>query len=120
MATQLKRIDSLIDLAHHLGAKDPTAESIAHRVYKDTSCGACFTASLSGVAVAGYVEGCDAECPTHELVFPFTPEAFDEALTLCDAEADELWNATHGCDDCALDGAINPECPSCGGDGAIL
>lgn len=112
-------INNLADLAIHLGAKEPTVESIAHRVYKDTS-GSCFTADETKVTVAGYVEGCDGECPRHELAFPFTPDAFDEALKDCDREADELWMDTHGCEDCGLDGRVNPECPSCGGDGVVL
>ena len=43
------------------------------------------------VGVAGYAEGADAECYTHELAFPFTDEAFDAAVKQADEDGCELW-----------------------------
>ncbi len=76
--------------------------------------------------VMGYCEGSDAEHPTYEVPFPCTPEAIDEAIAQADKDGNDTWNETHGCDDCGepewgmYDRAINPDCPSCKGEGQIL
>lgn len=76
------------------------------------------------VAITGYVEGTDAECQPIILEStrdrPLTPDDWYNAITDADAEADEIWNATHGCDECGEDGRINPNCKACKGEGAIL
>ena len=41
--------------------------------------------------VAGYAEGVDAECPSHEMVFPFDDEDFDAAVKEADQEGCDLW-----------------------------
>jgi hypothetical protein len=43
------------------------------------------------VVVAGYAEGVDAECYSHELAFPFTDEDFDAAVKEADQEGCDLW-----------------------------
>lgn len=125
-ARGIKGIYNLRDLHNHVGSMsdDSTDEAckagIARRLYKDTACGIGFSCTERGVSVAGYCEGTDAECDPHELLFPFKPEEFDAAVQEADADGCALWDDTHGCDECGLDGAINADCEACGGEGQIL
>ena len=76
--------------------------------------------------VTGYCEGSDVEHEVYAVPFPCTPEAIDEAIAQADKDGIATWNDTHGCDDCGepewgmYDRAINPDCPSCKGEGIIL
>lgn len=75
--------------------------------------------------VGSIVEGIDAEVPAEEVALPCTPADLDRAVARVEDEATFLWNDTHGCDDCGEElshgyRAINPECTSCGGEGAII
>lgn len=92
-------IRDLAELAAHVGAYRPTVKSIAHRLYKDTDCGISFWApegdSPDRVVVAGYAEGTDAECPNHELKFPFESDDFDLTVETADREGVELFEETH-------------------------
>jgi hypothetical protein len=123
-----KKIRNLKQLHAHVGSMsddssfDELAKGIAHRLYKDTSCGIGFHAPKDGksISISGYCEGTDAECVSRELRFPFTPEEFDEQVEAADQDGNNLWNETHGCDECGMGGAVNPECKSCGGEGIIL
>ena len=125
-ARGIKGIYNLRDLHKHVGSMsdDSTDEAckagIARRLYKDTACGIGFSCTERGVTVAGYCEGTDAECAPHVLLFPFKPEEFDAAVQEADADGCALWDDTHGCDECGLDGAINADCEECGGEGRIL
>jgi len=83
-------IANLRDLAAHLCAAHDTVESVARRIYKDTDCGACFTADEAKIVVSGYVEGIEGECPSHELAYPFDSETFEDALAECEREAAEI------------------------------
>ncbi len=116
-------ITDLKDLAEYLGT-EPTVKSVAHRIFKDTECGACFSANETKVVVSGYVEGDVGDCPSYELVFPFEEKTFDETLESCDSDADVLWNETHGCEHCGfeVDGYIpvNPNCNHCHGGGRVI
>lgn len=53
-------------------------------------------------------------------------EAADAILVRVEAEVDHIWSQTHGCEDCHTvnewgdEGAINPDCETCGGDGTII
>lgn len=87
-----ERAHTLEDLANHLGASHPTAESIARRLYKDTRCGIGFEANEEGVSVAGYAEGVDAECPDHNLAWPFELSEFDRAVAIADDEGCEMFD----------------------------
>ena len=95
-------IGNLAELATHVGAAYATEASVGRRLYKDTSCGITFGLESSEpgvpdtVCVSGYVEGIDAECPSHGLQFPFWPDAFDDAVEWCEQDAEELcdnWNS---------------------------
>jgi hypothetical protein len=123
-----KKIRNLKQLHAHVGSmsSDSTfeelAKGIAHRLYKDTSCGIGFHAPKGGksVIVSGYCEGTDAECQSRELVFPFTPEEFDAEVEAADQDGIDLWNETHGCERCGMGGVVNPDCKGCGGEGVII
>lgn len=105
---------------------------IAKALFKATSSGICFglTEEGSGVEMAGYCEGLDYwDFDNHCLQFPFEMEEFWKAATMADKDGVNAWNETHGCDECASAGwgnpetgytMINPECPSCNGDGIII
>lgn len=85
------------------------------------------------VTVSGYCEGTDADCPEHGLDFPFSEGEFDAVVEAADADGCDLWDDTHGCEDCAThlgipveDGVpaepcpVWKECPSCEGQGVAL
>tara|TARA_Y100000401_G_scaffold34902_1_gene26045 strand:- start:102 stop:491 length:390 start_codon:yes stop_codon:yes gene_type:complete len=107
---------------------------VKRSTYKYTSCGAWIAEEDQGVRVGSIVEGCDWGTETHELNYPFEIDCFWKALELVEKEAKEIWNDTHGCEDChdhpQVDewgnerefGAwpINPECKTCNGEGSIL
>ncbi len=112
------------DLAEWLGVDEP--QSIARALYKATRCGIGYYATDTYVTVSGYCEGVEAECPSYALLYPFPAEEFDRACQSADQDGCDLWNETHGCDDCADEDPmtgyrpVNPQCPSCNGDGIIL
>lgn len=102
---------------------------IAKALFKATSCGICFglTEEGSGISMAGYCEGIDHRpYDDHNLQFPFTMEEFWKAAEMADRDGCELWDLTHGCEDCGLEDPetgytpINPDCSSCGGEGIIF
>lgn len=85
------------------------------------------------VSVAGYCEGTDAGCPDHSLDFPFSPGEFDTMVEAADQDGCDLWDDSHGCEDCATHHGIPVEdgvpmdacpvweaCPSCEGHGIVL
>ena len=103
--------------------------SVEKAIYKGTTCGAYIEPidGNIGVAVASIVEGVDWGTDTHCLHYPFKEPDLWSALEKVEAEANEIWESTHGCDECGepdeYNGGhiyINPECPSCKGDGVII
>ena len=88
------------ELAAYLGARDATQESISRAVYKDTGCGAWAKVEAGTVRVGSIVEGSDVCTEVQVLPFPFEEEALDDAIAAVEAEAEEIWATTHGCDDC--------------------
>jgi len=122
-------INNIEELASEVGA-DENIKSISRRVYKGTACGAWCSplgdeAAPSGVVVGSIVEGVDHGTQCHELPFPFKAEEFWKALQEVEDEAGEIWNETHGCEDCGPDNeygyrSINPNCTTCEGGGAII
>lgn len=95
-------LDNLEALADYIGANEPTESSMSRRVYKDTACGAWLEVAhnndgtLWGVRVGSIIEGSDACVEPVELGFPFTEEAWDEAIRDVEAEAERLWVEAHG------------------------
>ena len=69
----------------------------------------------------------DSELGTeiHELVYPFTMQEFRDTLDKMHRQANDIWLATHGCDDCGPPAPpfghikVNDECTTCHGDGYI-
>lgn len=79
------------ELAAHVGAEDACEGTVARRVYMDTSCGATVTLHDGYVLVGTIVEGSDAEFTNDRLVYPFTEEAWAEAIQACEDFADAHW-----------------------------
>ncbi len=79
-----------------------------------------------GVKIGSIVEGVDHGTGTHELFFPFTEKTWWEAVKEVEDEAKDIWDETHGCQDCYPEedttetNPINPECKSCKGQGTII
>ena len=103
--------------------------SVEKAIFKGTNCGAYIEpiTGNTGVAVGSIVEGVDWGTDTHCLHYPFKESELWSALEKVEAEANEIWESTHGCDECGepdeYNGGhihINPECPSCKGDGVIF
>ena len=116
--------------------------SVEKAIYKGTKCGAYiepiaggFPSAIGtllgettpGVMVGSIVEGVDWGTDTHCLHYPFKESELWAALDKVEAEANEIWESTHGCEDCGepdeYNGGhiyINPECPSCQGGGVII
>ena len=103
--------------------------SVEKAIFKGTNCGAYIEpiTGNTGVAVGSIVEGVDWGTDTHCLHYPFKESELWSALEKVEAEADEIWKSTHGCDECGepdeYNGGhihINPECPSCKGDGVTI
>jgi hypothetical protein len=70
--------------------------------------------------VGSIVEGTDAEVTASPVYLPCTADDLDNAVQYVEDETSLVWDQTHGCDDCGMDGGINPDCETCGGEGAIL
>ncbi len=139
---------SIADLARQVCATQDTVESISHRIYKYTDCGAWvshqqedLTVAVgwrndpSQVAIGSIVEGADYGTEVHELTFPFSMDDFWKAVDAVEEEANQIWQETHGCfhEDCISSEChhchenyenrmryIHPECPHCGGAGEVI
>lgn len=131
-------IANLRQLADHVGASYDEAAPfevlrarVARRLYKDTECGIGFAADLGGVSVSGYCEGDVGECPDRRLAWGFWADDFDAQVAAADQDGIDLWNATHGCHECAGETEdaweeyagqtfVRQDCPGCGGKGVVL
>jgi hypothetical protein len=69
--------------------------------------------------VGSIVEGTDAEVAPERVALPCTGAALDAAVAAVEAGAEEIWSQTHGCDECGGE-EVDPDCPACGGDGAVI
>ena len=141
-------INNMYEFMRERGFDEKTVKDIERTVYKYTNCGAWFSFegrsnggwdhwgevqlrddslynSGGEVTVGSIVEGVDYGTEGHTLQFPFTLVEFNQALDDVEAEAELIWNDTHGCDDCGIESefggqAINPDCPTCKGEGIII
>ena len=127
-------IHNLQDLLSQRKCGEETFAQLKRNTYKYTACGAWIYESDSGVALGSIVEGVDEGTQTYTLNYPFTIEEFWEALQAVENEAEEIWKATHGCEDCHDEPQwddwgiekefgewpINPECKTCKGEGTII
>ena len=142
------KINNLYEFMRERGFDEKTVKDIERTVYKYTNCGAWFSFegrsnggwdhwgevqlrddslynSGGEVTVGSIVEGVDYGTEGHTLQFPFTLVEFNQALDEVEGEAKDIWNDTHGCDDCGIESefggqAINPDCPTCKGEGIIM
>ena len=142
------KINNLYELMRERGFDEKTVKDIERTVYKYTNCGAWFSFegrsnggwdhwgevqlrddslynSGGEVTVGSIVEGVDYGTEGHTLQFPFTLVEFNQALDEVEGEAKDIWNDTHGCDDCGIESefggqAINPDCSTCKGEGIIM
>ena len=70
--------------------------------------------------VGSIVEGTDAEVTASPVYLPCEAKDLDDAVQYIEDETSLVWNQTHGCDDCGMDGGINPDCETCGGEGEVI
>lgn len=119
-----ENIKNFKDLLKELDCEDEA--SIKKSVYKGTDCGAWIDCTLTGVKMGSIVEGVDWGTETHTLKYPFTKDVFWAELTKIEEEVNEIWEETHGCEDCGEEDEetgyihINPNCPTCKGKGTII
>ena len=141
-------INNMYEFMRERGFDEKTVKDIERTVYKYTNCGAWFSFegrsnggwdhwgevqlrddslynSGGEVTVGSIVEGVDYGTEGHTLQFPFTLVEFNQALDEGEGEAKDIWNDTHGCDDCGIESefggqAINPDCSTCKGEGIIM
>ena len=92
-------INSLQELAVFVGAARPTKESIGRRLYKDTECGISFEAMPGRALVAGYAEGSDGDLPWYTLEFPFTEDAWMQAIAQADEDGCQEWDEANAPED---------------------
>jgi len=90
-----QQITNINDLAELLGC-EPNQDHLSHRVFKDTDCGAWIEVKENGVQLGTIVEGSDAEIKATFLTYPFTDEAYYEAIEYLENEAEREWNLANG------------------------
>ena len=79
-----------------------------------------------GIRIGSIVEGVDQCAEPHTVLFPMSDDDLSVTLTMVNNEANSIWNATHGCEDCRMEDPetgechINPKCKTCKGEGAII
>ena len=101
-------------------------EVISKAVFKVTQCGAFLKIiNQYTIQLGSIVEGCDFGTETYTLVWPFSPTEFWETLDEIEGEASYIWDQTHGCDYCHVEGewgheAIDPLCKNCKGQGVVI
>jgi hypothetical protein len=62
----------------------------------------------------------DEGTQAYELIWPFTVKQVRRAMKAVEDEAQEIWDATHGCEGCGTAPAVNPNCKACGGHGEVI
>jgi len=75
---------------------------------------------IVGLRIGSIVEGAGACASPVTVPFPCIAQDVWDAVEDVDEQCDEIWNNTHGCEKCGADGAINPSCTSCKGEGVVL
>ena len=105
-----------------------TQLAVERGVYRHTICGAWVNFPTEGpprVELGSIVEGVDQVTSTHTLTWPFEMDQWWKTLAAVETEAQEIWEATHGCPDCGNEDEtgyipINRKCPSCQGEGQVI
>lgn len=76
-----------------------------------------------GVQFGSIIEGVDATVEGDVLFFPFQADEIDKQIESIEAEANTIWDDTHGCESCfggGGDGSVDPDCPECHGQGVPI
>jgi len=104
------------------------AEGIGRRLFKTTESGVTFAYDHRNrtVHIGAYCEGFDGELDGQSLTFPFTLDEFRDVVSEVDRVGCEVWDATHGCEECPESveypgyHMISAGCEACKGEGVIL
>lgn len=134
MITNLE--DLCVEVGYGYDGSDPaySIKLLEKAIYKGTECGAWIECLDNGVRMGSIVEGAEECTGVSVLEYPFSEDDFWDSLSDIEIEATQIWNDTHGCEDCWPDGyidewgndrqfgfwPINPECETCKGEGVIL
>ena len=65
-------------------------------------------------------------CISYQIKLPISNQGVWNALDEVEKRGKEIWNDTHGCDDCDMEHPeygtqmINPNCKACEGEGIII
>tara|TARA_R110002020_G_scaffold434121_1_gene644277 strand:+ start:373 stop:738 length:366 start_codon:yes stop_codon:yes gene_type:complete len=119
-------VNNLEEFLEQRGCGEEKFSQVERATYKYTNCGAWCREIHGGIEVGSIVEGVDEGTDTHALEYPFKISEFWDALQAVEDEALEIWNDTHGCEDCGMEHPeygsqmINPDCKTCKGQGQII
>ena len=94
-----------------------------NRLHKLSGC--AYVIKDKVLSVSPYVEGIDIDPIAVKLKLPIQESTLVRVFKDIQLEADVMWDETHGCEDCGPAGesgytSINPDCETCGGEGAII
>ena len=119
-------VNNLQDFLKARMCSEENFEQVKRNTYKYTDCGAWIEEDEKGITVGSIIEGVDWGVVPIKLNYPFQIKEFWNALDEVEKEAKEIWNDTHGCDDCDMEHPeygtqmINPNCKTCEGEGVII
>jgi hypothetical protein len=116
---------------------DPNPKLWQKRIYKATDCGAWIDTKDDTVTLGSIVEGSHYDVKPITITWPFTAIQFWDTLEQIEKGADQIWNETHGCEECAsrwgfcddngfevkgCDGMtpVHPDCETCNGNGVVI
>ena len=123
----MSKVNNLKEFLEARGCGEKDFSDVEKATYKYTTCGAWITHTDISIRFGSIIEGCDQVTDVTVLFYPFEIEKFWEELDKIEKQAEEIWNDTHGCEDCGIvsephEGlhAINPECKTCKGEGMII
>lgn len=141
----LSRRDVLVMLARDLGYDVTTLDRalvvLRSYAYDETECGASLSIDADTLIVSTIVEGTDfvPQSTILDTTRPISSRVFNNALSEIDAEAQHIWNMTHGCEHC-FNGEpvfnefiitvarpddfglrpVDPDCTHCHGKGIVI
>ena len=124
----MSKVNNLKEFTVALHADDVHRSDVEKATYKYTNDGGPWiTHTDISVRLGSNVDGVDQVTDVMVLFYPFEMEKFWEERDKIEKQAEEIWNETHGCEDCDIvskfdEGlhAINSECKTCNGEGIII
>ena len=81
---------------------------------------------IDAISISSIVEGVDEEVPAHYLEGEFSLEEFYQTVEKVNELANEIWDRTHGCEQCGPEDPytgyihVDPECKQCLGAGEVI